>query len=231
MNIFKDIEQQSPFFDIHIHPVQIFRFRYVTEMKAQHSQKQGFSKHGTLDVQDINKQKFPPTITLGNFRRTAIIRCDLYQVVDGEMPKLHPHRLCRIRENGMEYGPFCEIADKNNNWTVEFPGLSIINTKKEDIRKTIIEKETEKLNWYPANERAKNRDESNVFDLNRVALGFEAYESISDGINQWYTRIAGPILSRPICNSGEVSLDGIFFSFNPKLKSSIYFQITLQQQN
>lgn len=217
--ISKDIGQQSPSLHKHVEPVPEHRFRYKTELKAPNSQKKQFSTHGTLDVQDDNKRKFPPTISLRNFRRSAIIRCELYQVVRGEMFKLHPHRLCRIKENGMEYGPIYEIANEHNNWTVQFPGLSIINTKKEDITKTLIEKETEKLKWCPADERVKNGDESDVLDLHRVALGFEAYECISDGINQRFRRIAGPILSAPICNSGEVSVDGIFFIQNYRVPS------------
>lgn len=236
MNIFQDIGQQSPFFHINVQPVPIFRFRYGTEMNAPNSQKKQISTHGSLDIKDDTKRKFPPSISLRNFSGTAIIRCDLYQVIDSEMSKLHPNLLCRKTENGVQYDPIYEIANVHNNWTVEFPGLSIINTKKEDIIKTLIDKDTEKMKWYqgrneldPLQENViQYRTESDVINLNRVALGFEAYVLISDGIKKIWNRIAGPILSVPISNSGKVSFECKFFV---QVNGLLLFQIASQQAN
>lgn len=180
-----------------VQPKPLFRFRYDTEMKTKTSDEEKASSHGSLAQHDDDSNECPPTVRLLNFDGTAIIRCLPYESMkDGKEPKLHQHNLWRKMENGSTKKDLIHIiVNESNNWTATFTGLSIIRTKKNQIKGGIRNKS------FNDSRIKKNK---NKIRSDQVMLGFDAFEQTND---KTWVKIAGPIFSTQIGDKSKTFIN------------------------
>lgn len=199
---FSDAE---PRLQIIIQPKPLFQYRYRSEMKANTADGEIHSSHGSLIQADHDGNECSPTVRSLNFTGTAVIRCFLYQSLKNGEIKLHPNYLWRKRENGTtECDPIYAIVNQANNWTVEFTKLSIIRIKQADIRASLITKQIDQMKWGSG---YSDFHFENRIDLDRVVMGFDAFEQTTD---QTYKKITGPEFSIQIKDSSEVFIHSMF---------------------
>ncbi|CAO1332555.1 unnamed protein product [Diamesa tonsa] len=208
-NTFKEMIpelQLKPMLEIVEQPAdKPFRFRYKSEMHGTHGSLMG--------IKNERSRRTYPSVALRNFNfpGKTVIRCSLYQVLDGGSNGLrspHSHKLVIRRGDVEETDPHDFDISRSNDYTAVFQGMGIIHTAKRYIKNELFKKKKaeKEFEFFPVqltqseiNELDREAErETKIMNLNQVCLCFQAYYR-NDAGNRW-EKICEPVYSNTINN-------------------------------